>query len=307
MCFGTSCSAAHRVATKLADEWITLVYEGVDAQMNLTSLNLKKMPQWICLLAALKPVVLIKGYKVNWPDVTKPLSFSLESEGSWFIKFTIIASKALNGTPTIGLVDAEASSNMMQSFQWPPSKNRSQNEWPLDLSRSQYRSQFKAAGHGLAWPPADKEHCFAMSFSPGCSSVHASLVEGQSQELVEPPRSFLHGTRQDEKPHAWKAMLNWPSLGDETRKWNAPIQAGFYVKDGSLSLWRKVGTGWHSSGVICRGLPERVLPCVFMSSFTGYASVKFNGLSYGPPPCCQQCDAAGHGIAAGWWPWPLQD
>lgn len=298
MRLGTSCRDARKVATKLADEWIEMVYESVDAPINLTSKSLQAMPHWVRILAALKPVVLFKGYNADWPDLTKPLSFILESDGSWFIRFKIIASKALNGTPTIGLVDAEASPEMMQKFEWPLDLSRSKYEWPVDLSRSAYRVS-----------PDETMPCFAMSFSPGCATVNATLVEGHAQELVEmPTRSYLQvaGTGQGKKQHAYKANLNWPTLGDETKNWNYPIQAGLFVEKGCLSFWRKAEGAWHSTGVICRELPDRVMPCVFLSSFVGYAQVQFSGLSYGPPPCCQHCDSTGHGIAGRWRPWPLE-
>eukprot|EP00746_Dinoflagellata_sp_MGD_P021541 gnl/MRDRNA2_/MRDRNA2_150317_c0_seq1.p1 gnl/MRDRNA2_/MRDRNA2_150317_c0~~gnl/MRDRNA2_/MRDRNA2_150317_c0_seq1.p1 ORF type:complete len:323 (+),score=37.06 gnl/MRDRNA2_/MRDRNA2_150317_c0_seq1:79-1047(+) len=298
ICLGTSCREAHQAATKLADEWIALVFEGVYAPKNLTSVKFKAMPQWVRLLAAFKPAVVFKGYNVDWPDLTKPLPFILESDASWFLRFTIIAAKALNGTPTIGLVDAEASAGMMQKFEWPLDLSRSQCEFPVDLSRSKYKA---SSNEDIGF--------FAISFSPGCATANASLVEGDSPELVDMINGSslqVAGNAREKKQHTYRATLKWPTLGDETQNWNFPIQAGVFVENGCLSFWRKADDVWHSTGEICRGLPHRVLPCVFLSSFTGYAQVRFLGLSYGPPPYCQHCDSSRHGIVDGWRPWPLR-
>merc|ERR1719265_91588 len=243
-------------------------------------MNLQAMPCWIHFLAALKPTVLVKGYSaVLWPNLTKPLPFVLESKGPFFVEYTIISSKARRGTPTIGLVDAEFSLSAMPT-----------GEWPLDLSRSQ------------AQGVSQDKTCFAISFSPGCAFSNATIVEGNSSQLLGGAITTCTHDGRSEKC-SFRAKLNWETLGDESESWNAPIQAGFFLENGCLSFWRKVAENWHSTGVICQALPPKVLPCMFLSFFSGYACVRFSGLSNGPPGCCSHCDASGHGTADGWKAW----
>jgi len=215
--------------------------------------------------------------------MTKPLPLILESRGPWFLEFTIIASKAINGTPTIGLVDAEVS----------PSLKQYKGKWPLDLSRSQY----KVSSDKIA-------RCFAISFSPAHGCVFATLVEGNCQELLN-GQTTAGTIAEGRKQHTYKANLDWTTLGDETRKRNIPIQAGIFVENGCLSFWRKADGEWHSTGDICCALPPRVLPCMFMYSFLGYARVSFSGFSTGPPSDCPQDTRPV--IADAWEQWPLQN
>merc|ERR1719316_2516242 len=112
--------------------------------------------------------------------------------------------------------------------------------WPRDLSRSQYKVS-----------PDKTGHCFAISFSPGWACIHATLVEGHSQELLN-GKTTRGIAAQGTKQHTYTANLNWPTLGDETRKRNIPIEAGIFVENGCLSFWRKAYGVWHSTGVICR-------------------------------------------------------
>lgn len=279
--FGTLSRYAHYIATNLADQFITSLYEGVHLEKHHTSSDLQSMPHWIRLLAALQPKILIKGYNKNWPDLTKPLSAVFESKGPFFLEYTIVASKAPNGTPTIGLVDADVSSNMMSA-----------GEVQVDMSRWQDGTS-----------PLHSGRCFAMSFSPGCAVVYATLVG--FQELLG-GQIITNSTDGHTQQNTYTANLNWPILGDETKAWNAPIQAGIFLEKGCLSLWRKADKHWHSSGIILRGLPSRVLPCIFQSSFVGYTNVRFSGIWNGPPLCCPHCDATGHGTTAGWKSWPLR-
>jgi len=266
--FGTSCRYAHQVVTELADQFITSFYEGVHAQI------LHARPSWIRLLFSLKPKILVKADYNHWPNLTRPLPFVLDSRGPFFVEFAIIISKSLKGKVMIGLVDAGVSLGAMHT-----------GDWPLDLSLSQ------------AQQPKDKRR-FAISFSPGSAITKATLVEGNSQEL-------LGGeiTRRAKEHCSYIACLNWMTLGNEKRGWNFPIQAGFFLENGCLSLWRKEGKDWHSSGVICQALPPKVLPCVFLASFKGYACVHFSGLRHEPPECCPHFDASHHGTADGWMSW----
>jgi len=55
--------------------------------------------------------------------------------------------------------------------------------------------------------------------------------------------------------------------------------------------------------VICQALPPKVLPCIFMASFTGYACVHFLGLRHEPPEYSPDLDAIPYGTADGWKAW----
>merc|ERR1712048_970901 len=90
----------------------------------------------------------------------------------------------------------------------------------------------------------------------------------------------------------YMAWLRWDPLGDCSRKWNAPIHAGLFLEEGNLTFYRRWGNDcWHSSGIICEDMPSEVLPCVFMSSFIGYAQVNFVRMWSTPPDVCHGCDS----------------
>jgi len=277
VCFGTSCNTAHRLAMSIADESISVAYQGVDVLMSYTPVDLQAMPRWVRLLSALKPGSMVKGHHVAWSNLTMPLPLILESKGPWFAQFTIVAAKAPNGTPTIGLMDADASLGEMGT-----------GECSKHLASSDC-----------------SERSFEISFSPGKTTAYAVLLQGNSQELMGGEITTCKapiGT----KHRAYTAYLNWPTLGDEMQSWNTKIQAGLFVENGCVSFFRNTEEGWHSSGVICRALPPRISPCMFLSSFKGYAHVRFAGLCRKPPRCCPMCDATGHGTLDGWNPWTLR-
>jgi hypothetical protein len=281
---------------RLVDTWIHvdshILLSSMVPKYNAQTLNLRTIPRYIRILAALKPRILVDGHsRAKRGEFTKPLDFVLDSKGPWFVMFIITSSEVERaGTPTIGLVDADISLKALHT-----------REWPRDLSCSQAQI-------------CQGNRCFAISFSPGLAFSRAILVEGNSQELlagddgavaVSPSHFMRHGSVMQ-----LTANLNWEILGDERQKWNAPIQAGFFIENGRLSFWRQVEEAWHSTGVLCQALPPKVLPCTFVSSFVGYACVQFAGLWTGPPKECDLSDACGHGIADGWKPdepWPSQD
>jgi len=128
---------------------------------------------------------------------------------------------------------------------------------------------------------------FAVSFSPESGKVFASGLPGQRTPVCT-------------------AGLNWRQIGDSSMSWNAPLKAGLMIKDRQLTLYRGNMHGqWRSSGVILRELPDEVIPAVFMTSFVGFASVRFLNLWQSPPDvCCADCDMSGHGLKHDWCTFP---
>ena len=164
------------------------------------------------------------------------------------------------------------------------SLSRTAGVWSSDLSRSQ-----------------DEGALFAMAFNPGSCSVHASIDGAGPVQLHDygvNSSSSSHPT----SPGFYRAALNWPPMGDDSAKWNLPIHAGLFLENGSLTLYRLNGNGpfWHSSGIICKNLPERVVPCMFMCSFVGHANVKFVKIWDSPPDVCPCCYAELRGTKSGW-------
>merc|ERR1712151_621834 len=98
------------------------------------------------------------------------------------------------------------------------------------------------------------------------------------------------------------AQINWQAVGDGNRvrgddirqNINTAMIVALFFEDQKLSVYRMFRPGhWQSSGVICWNLPERVLPCVFMSSFCGLAEVAFAQLWASRPYICPCCDNRG--------------
>lgn len=264
--FGASCKLLRGVAMKTADSLIASELEGVHLHPTSMETSPQSKQHRIFLKAALRPSSLVFGYKADWPDATTAFPFALDSRGPLFLEFRLSAARAPNGTPKIGLVDAEAP--------WTGAG---------DLSRGQ--------GGDL----------FAVSFGPACGGVcaTAAVVRGPDGYDVPRPPGAAAGREY------YTAALKWEQLGDCSRRWTPPIHAGLFLEDGSLTFYRmrgrvKVKGAWHSSGVVCRDLPRHVLPCAFMHSFIGYAQVDFVRLWNSPPDVCSGCDCAGHGLMTGW-------
>merc|ERR1711879_254878 len=97
-----------------------------------------------------------------------------------------------------------------------------------------------------------------------------------------------------------RANLKWQVLGKASSPWNRPIHAGIFLENGCITFYRQHEGNWHSSGIICADLPERVRPCMFMCSFSGYAHVRFSNLWTCAPPICECCDKKYQGLRNGW-------
>jgi hypothetical protein len=180
----------------------------------------------------------------------------------------MIVAKAANGSFKVGVVDAEAASLAAQA---------TPEQWSGDLSRGQAYSDI-----------------FAIAFDPADGTLTATSTAIKGKNTMRP----AHIRR---KAKYYTAALKWDALGDSTREWNCPRRAALVVDRGNLTFFRMWPDGsWQSSGVVCGNLPRKVLPCVFMSSFIGYAQVNFIGMWNSTPDVCAERDALGHGLLSGW-------
>eukprot|EP00747_Dinoflagellata_sp_TGD_P193727 gnl/TRDRNA2_/TRDRNA2_60265_c0_seq1.p1 gnl/TRDRNA2_/TRDRNA2_60265_c0~~gnl/TRDRNA2_/TRDRNA2_60265_c0_seq1.p1 ORF type:complete len:211 (-),score=19.50 gnl/TRDRNA2_/TRDRNA2_60265_c0_seq1:45-599(-) len=180
-----------------------------------------------------------------------------------------MAAKAPNGTPKIGIVDATS----------PCCTCETADGWSCDLT-------MRKAGVS-----------FAIGLAPGCGAVHVATDGAGPVQLSD---SVVASSGE---PESYWAVLKWPALGNEEAKWNMSIHTGVFLEKGNLTFYRKEQDGsWCSSGIICKNLPERVVPCMFMSSFVGYAKMRFVKMMKSPPAVngrSPKCNMQ-HGTKHGW-------
>jgi len=274
--FGSACNAFRHVAMRMIDSLVASELDGLEDGIELHDMSmyspLSVMLNRLHLRAALRPRCLIRGFSPQWPNTTRPFPFALNSKGPLFVEFELIAARAPNGTPRIGVVDS--------GLLWQSARREVRQGWPYDLSR----------GHGGS-------DAFAVSFSPatgGICATEAAIKPGEIQELRRPARNAP-------TKEYYMGTLKWSELGDCRLKWNAPIHAGIFLENGKLTFYRMWNDGrWHSSGVVSEDLPSQVLPCVFLSSFIGYTQVTFVRMWSEPADVCRGCDSLGHGLVNGW-------
>eukprot|EP00747_Dinoflagellata_sp_TGD_P116851 gnl/TRDRNA2_/TRDRNA2_172467_c1_seq8.p1 gnl/TRDRNA2_/TRDRNA2_172467_c1~~gnl/TRDRNA2_/TRDRNA2_172467_c1_seq8.p1 ORF type:complete len:306 (+),score=18.15 gnl/TRDRNA2_/TRDRNA2_172467_c1_seq8:27-944(+) len=269
--FGSCCNTAHFTATKVANMMITSKFKSIHL-IEKTDEHRHAIPLWVRLKAAMQPFCFVNGHITDWRDETKPTPFVVDSKGPVFLEFQFIAAKAPTGTPTIGLVDAMCPGGTDAG-------------WSSDLSRSG-----REAGEAVS---------FALALNPGWRSVVATIGDGDLEKHGITLSKSCNATM---APNCYRTTLNWPIVGNAEATWNLPIRAGFFMENGNLTIWRMdpLDGSWHSSGVLCKGLPEQVSPCMFMSSFVGYAQVWLVNIWDSPPVVCPHCDASGHGTKDGW-------
>mmetsp|Transcript_84910 Transcript_84910/g.150372 ORF Transcript_84910/g.150372 Transcript_84910/m.150372 type:complete len:291 (-) Transcript_84910:139-1011(-) len=261
--FGTLTKSTHEIATRLGNLIAALAYNGIHP----SSMSNSK-PHWMQLRTATVPRLLIAGRSEDWPELTRAFPFTLDTRGPLFLEFRMVIARAPNGSPRIGVLDAVSSSKVIPE---------SSHDW--------------SRGRG--------DKVFSISMSPSGGEVLATMVEGGSQKIEGLPTAT--NSRRSPRQNVYKATLNWPVETKEQAKWNPPIQGGLFLKDGALSFWRMFENGsWHSSGIICEDLPERVLPCVFMLDFMGYTHIAFESIKNKHPPICPHCDWRYHGTVDGW-------
>lgn len=262
--FGAMSKHMHSIATKLCNLLAEAVYKGIHP-----SGMCNKRPDWMRLKIATLPRLLISGESDSWPELTKAFPFTLDTKGPLFLEFRMVIAKARNGSPRIGVLNAESSSWVI------PDSCR-------DFSR----------GRG--------DIAFSISMSPSTGEVLATVIEGGSETLTGLPTSS-RPSRGSPRHEVYNAKLKWPEEVKEHANWNHPIRAGLFLKDGGLSFWRLFKDGhWHSSGVICRDLPRSVLPCVFMSDFLGYVRITFDRILNVEPGTCGPYYCRYQGTVDGW-------
>jgi hypothetical protein len=279
LCMSAACNSIRGTTIAIADLWVASKLHDLECIVDVhqpgrkridNNKKLHRLRLWI----SLQPYPLIFGGITLAQTRTIPFRFTIDTQGPLFLEVRMVVAKALNGSPKIGFVNAEAS-HLLESG------------WLGDLSRGQ----------------AIAAQCYAMAFSPSWGKVWATPTAMRDPALQSQVtrQTFFSGITQ--KQEFYTGWLNWSTSGDCRMKWNAPIRAGIFFKNGSFSFWREspCGTGkWHSSGIVSTSLPQRVLPCVFMSSFAGYADVTFASVWRSPPDVCAECDARGHGLWDGW-------
>lgn len=257
--FGSSCKYVYSKTTLSADRLVKSEMKGVHLNKPVL-LSHRQMPYWVQQKVALSPYCLALGFKSHWQDQTRPVRFAVDSKGPVFLEFQLIAAKAPNGTPTLGLVDAASLLGLEEGL-------------PSDLSR-----------------PGGKPKSFAIALSPGSGYVFAN-IDGVGPAKLHDPGTNPNASINSLPAGSYRAALNWEAMGNEDSKWNMPIQAGFLLKDGKLSFYRMAEDGhWHSSGILSWCLPEKVVPCMFMKSFIGYAQMWFVKIWDCPPVVCPGCD-----------------
>lgn len=266
--FGFMSNYIHDVATKLCNLRAESAYKGVHP-----SCMCSQKPHWIRLKIATLPRLLISGCSNDWPELTRALPFTLDTKGPVFLEFRMVIANALNGSPRIGILDAES---------WRKAVPESERDW--------------SCGRG--------DEAFAISMSPSGCEMLSTIVEGGSQRLEGLPSNPRPSGRSP-RHEVYKARLNWPTETREHSKLNHPIRAGLFIKDGELSFWRIFRDGkWHSSGVICKDLPQSVLPCMFMFDFLGEAKITFERIRDAAPTSCCARNCRYQGTVDGWRKFP---
>jgi len=263
--FATTNRDLHWVSTKVADAFFKSAFAGM-APCRQIRFGRRTMPDWLTTFATLQPRCLVCGYCSRWRSQTCALPFELNSVGPWFVEFKYVATKAPNGTPGIGVVDA--ASLAKTTARDDGVKLVSQDlccRWLGDLSQL-------SDGH------------FAMSLSPYDGTLFAKRCQEETCNC---------------------AQLNWVPIRDQQSKWNRPLHCGFLLKNRCLTFFRMDNEGcWHSGEIVCKNLPDFVSPCMFMSSYVGYSLIRFERLWNSPPDLCPHCDAAFHGFAKPFRSWP---
>jgi hypothetical protein len=136
--------------------------------------------------------------------------------------------------------------------------------WPGDLSRGQ----------------ADPD-LFAIAFDPACGALADSMKASRAKTC-----QFISGPKRTR-------CLQWEVLG-------GPVHAALVLEQGNLTFYHLWENGeWHSDGISFADLPRKVLPCIFMPSFIGYAEVQFLRMWNYAPDVCLGCGPCGRDLVNG--------
>mmetsp|Transcript_24346 Transcript_24346/g.38981 ORF Transcript_24346/g.38981 Transcript_24346/m.38981 type:complete len:318 (+) Transcript_24346:56-1009(+) len=272
---GSACSSIRAISIEVADLLAVEQLDGLDGGCSLRKQCHEKNQKLhrILLCAALQPYHVIRGCQQHWPDMTIPFRFAVDTQCPLFLEFQIHVAKAINGTPKVGFVDGESAYVKAQE---------KRNQWPADPC------------HGKQGPGI-----FALGFDPEYGTLRATktAIRGQSSRSIA---SALCAPCANSKRMCeyYTGALKWDQLGDCMQAWNAPLHAAFGFAQGKLTFYRRRGNDkWESSGNIFGDLPRVMVPCVFMSSFVGYAKVKFVRISSRLPDPCLICETRSHSEA----------
>lgn len=252
--FATCCKAGYALAAERAQALLSLENDCLHFRTTVPK-HLNCLTRWIMLRSALRPRCLVSGHRKDWPDKTIPFKFVVDSKGPMFIECQMTVAKGSNGSPLVGLVDAES---------------------PL-LTK-------------------DVDKSFSITFSPIAGHMRATIDRSCSSQLTE---CDLPMPTAGPSMECVRAKLAWDRLSNEQDKRNTPVSFGLFVENGQLAFYRRSHCGcWRSSGFICRNLPAKVLPCVFLRSFMGFTRTRLIGVQESPPSGA--LDDAGYSLEDGW-------
>lgn len=254
----------HRMATGAADGHMRACFAGVQPRAGSD-----RAPFWRAMCEAVRPVLLHYTYCGPAPDCTRLLNMVLDSAGTWFVEFEMTTAKAPSSKRFPNVRNGAPCVGLVEASARLTAQQRESGKVPWDMSRSRLGD-------------------LGISFNPECGQVFASGLE------VTRSAGMVAGAE------TWRtARVKWDPIDNLST-----LRAGFLLDAGKLSFFRGNQWGaWCSSRPVFGNLPGQVVPAVFLSSFVGYASVRFLDLRSSPPPSCDtcaQCDALAHGLHVAW-------
>lgn len=105
--FAMCCKAGNAMATARAEALMSPETNCLHARTAIAK-QVNSLTRCILLRSALRQRCLISGHKHDWPDKTIPFKFFVDSEGPIFVECQMTVAKGPNGSPLVGLVDADA-------------------------------------------------------------------------------------------------------------------------------------------------------------------------------------------------------
>lgn len=193
-------------------------------------------------------------------SLTAPMPIAVETSGRFYVLFKVVAGHATHGGPSVGVVDLDGA-----------------RRHPIKLSHEDWSR------------PHQPSDFFGISCDPFAGRVHASHTSAV-------PLKHFDSLPLKEKccPKSWSAeVLGWQSIGVAA---GASLEIGMLISNGRLEFLRHGPCGWEHSGVVWDGLPEKVVPCAFLSTFVGAAVTYVERVRLHDFPSCniaKHCDLRG--------------
>jgi hypothetical protein len=207
---------------------------------------------------------------IKCATLTAPMPVVIDTSGQFFVHFWMSVAKASNGSPCIGVVDADTAP-------------RASEDWLDDLSRPR---------HGARG--------FGISCNPYSGMLH--------QHAIWPGESAKADTASQDRrqPRCKRAQLAWASgEGATLGRKRASVEIGVYISNGKLVFMRTGPKGWEPSGVVCQHLPAKVLCCAFLYDFVGEVTLCIEkGYTEKLPAMCNPIHESKDAKLA-WLNWPL--